>query len=64
MKNALGAHGLITVRMPGGTLRVEDRLDWSIRLQGAVEEVCTGALSPDLVAALAALRPRAPARPA
>ena len=55
VKNALCAHGLITVRMPGGTLRVDVRPDWSIRLQGAVEEVCTGTLSPDLVAALAAL---------
>jgi diaminopimelate epimerase len=55
VKNALCAHGLITVRMPGGTLRVDVRPDWSIRLQGTVEEICTGTLSPDLVAALAAL---------
>jgi diaminopimelate epimerase len=55
VKNRLCAHGLITVRMPGGTLRVDVRPDWSLRLQGPVEEICTGTLSPDLVAALADL---------
>jgi len=55
VKNGLCAPGLVTVRMPGGTLRVDVRSDWSVRLQGVVEEVCTGSLSPDLVDALAAL---------
>jgi hypothetical protein len=41
--------------MPGGTLQVDVRPDWSIRLRGAVEEVCTGALSRDLEDALASL---------
>jgi diaminopimelate epimerase len=35
----------VSVRMPGGTLMVEVRDDWSIRLEGPVEEVCTGTLS-------------------
>jgi diaminopimelate epimerase len=35
----------VTVRMPGGQLAVEVRADWSIRLEGPVEEVCTGTLS-------------------
>ncbi len=35
----------VTVRMPGGQLTVEVRSDWSIRLEGPVEEVCTGVLS-------------------
>jgi diaminopimelate epimerase len=55
VKNGLCGHGLITVRMPGGTLQVDVRPDWSIRLQGAVEEVCTGTLSRDLEDALASL---------
>jgi len=42
----------VTVMMPGGELGVEVREDWSIRLQGPVEEACTGELSPDLVDAL------------
>jgi diaminopimelate epimerase len=35
----------VTVRMPGGQLAVEVREDWTIRLEGPVEEVCTGTLS-------------------
>jgi diaminopimelate epimerase len=37
----------VAVRMPGGTLAIEIRDDWSIRLEGPVEEVCTGMLSPE-----------------
>jgi diaminopimelate epimerase len=55
VKNGLCDHGLVTVRMPGGTLSVEVRPDWSIRLQGPVEEVYTGTFSRDLVDALDAL---------
>ena len=55
VKNGLCDHGLVTVRMPGGTLNVEVRPDWSIRLQGPVEEVCAGTFSRDLMDALAAL---------
>jgi diaminopimelate epimerase len=35
----------VTVRMPGGQLTIEVREDWSVRLEGPVEEVCTGILS-------------------
>jgi diaminopimelate epimerase len=35
----------VTVRMPGGQLTVEVRSDWTVRLEGPAEEVCTGVLS-------------------
>jgi diaminopimelate epimerase len=40
--------GRVTIRMPGGQLAVEVRQDWSLRLEGPVEEICTGVLSPEL----------------
>jgi diaminopimelate epimerase len=52
VRNRLCDHGLVTVRMPGGTLHVEVRPDWSIRLQGPVEEVYTGALTPGFIETL------------
>jgi diaminopimelate epimerase len=52
VKNGLCDHGLVTVRMPGGELSVEVRPDWSIRLQGPVEEVYTGTLSAEFLATL------------
>ena len=52
VKNGLCDHGLVTVRMPGGELSVDVRPDWSIRLQGPVEEVYTGTFSRDLMAVL------------
>ena len=52
VRNGLCDHGLVEVRMPGGTLSVEVRPDWSIRLQGPVEEVYAGTLSRDLMDAL------------
>jgi diaminopimelate epimerase len=55
VRNGLCDHGLVTVRMPGGTLSIEVRPDWSIRLQGPVEEVYTGTFSRDLMDALHAL---------
>ena len=33
--------------MPGGELAIEVRPDWSLRLEGAVELVCTGTLTRD-----------------
>ena len=54
VKNGLCDHGLVTVRMPGGTLGIEVRPDWSIKLDGPVEEVCMGTLSQDLMDALKA----------
>src|SRR5262249_35491836 len=52
VKNGLCDHGLVTVRMPGGTLEVEVRPDWSIRLKGPVEEVYTGTMSREFTDAL------------
>ena len=52
VKNHLCDHGPVTVVMPGGELTVDVRPDWSLRLQGPVEEVCSGTLSPDLEASL------------
>lgn len=54
VKNRLCDHGHVTVVMPGGQLTVEVRPDWSLRLQGPVEEVCSGTLSSDLLSALKA----------
>ncbi|MCI0546249.1 MAG: diaminopimelate epimerase [Candidatus Rokubacteria bacterium] len=54
VRNGLCDAGLVTVRMPGGTLAIDVRPDWSIRLQGAVEEVYTGTLSRDFLDTLAA----------
>ena len=56
VKNGLCDHGPVTVRMPGGTLHIEVRPDWSIRLQGPVEEVYTGALTRDFMDDLARRR--------
>jgi len=55
VRNGLCDHGLVTVRMPGGTLSVDVRPDWSIRLQGPVEEVYAGTFSLDFMDALRAL---------
>jgi diaminopimelate epimerase len=44
-------HGRVTVRMPGGELVIEVRPDWSLKLEGPVEEVYTGALSPEFAKA-------------
>jgi diaminopimelate epimerase len=52
VRNGLCDDGLVEVRMPGGTLSVEVRPDWSIRLQGPVEEVYAGTLAQDLLDAL------------
>jgi diaminopimelate epimerase len=49
-------HGRITVRMPGGELAVHVRPDWSLRLEGPVEEVCTGTLTREFAEAYVAGR--------
>jgi diaminopimelate epimerase len=49
VRNGLCDHGPVTVRMPGGTLHIDVRPDWSVRLQGPVEEVYTGTLSAEFV---------------
>jgi diaminopimelate epimerase len=48
--------GTVTVRMPGGELRIDVRPDWSLRLEGPVEEVYTGTLSSEFVARYVRLR--------
>jgi diaminopimelate epimerase len=55
VKNGLCDHGRVTVRMPGGTLVIDVRSDWSLRLEGPVEEVYTGTLTDEF--ARAWLRP-------
>jgi len=37
--------------MPGGELAIHVRPDWSLRLEGPVEEVCTGTLAREFVEA-------------
>ena len=44
-------HGAVHVTMPGGELVVHVRPDWSLRLEGPVEEVCRGTLSPEFIEA-------------
>jgi diaminopimelate epimerase len=44
-------HGRVTVRMPGGELVVDVRPDWSLRLEGPVEEVYTGVLTDEFAGA-------------
>jgi diaminopimelate epimerase len=57
VRNGLCPPGRVRVRMPGGELIVHVRRDWSLRLEGPVEEVCTGTLSAEFEAAY--LRPPA-----
>jgi diaminopimelate epimerase len=45
VRNGQCSHGRVTVRMPGGDLVIDVRPDWSLRLEGPVEEVYTGSLS-------------------
>ena len=51
VRNGLCDRGRVRVRMPGGELVVEVRPDWSLRLEGPVEEVYRGTLSAEFVAA-------------
>jgi diaminopimelate epimerase len=51
VRNGRCAHGRVTVRMPGGDLVIDVRPDWSLRLEGPVEEVYTGALSTEFAEA-------------
>ena len=45
----------VTVRMPGGEIRVEIGKDWSVRMTGGVSGVCEGVLSEDFRRELEAL---------
>jgi diaminopimelate epimerase len=51
VRNGVCDPGRLAVRMPGGELAVHVRPDWSLRLEGPVEEVCTGTLSREFVEA-------------
>jgi diaminopimelate epimerase len=57
VRNGFCTHGRVTVRMPGGTLAIDVRPDWSLRLQGPVEEVCTGTMTREFVDAYVAPPP-------
>ena len=48
VRSGLMAPGPATVRMEGGDMEVDLRRDWSVRLRGPVEEVCTGKLTPGI----------------
>ncbi len=52
VRNGLCDHGRVRVRMPGGELVIEVRPDWSLRLEGPVEEVFAGTLSAEFAASL------------
>ncbi len=39
----------VQVNMPGGTLDIHIRADWSIKMKGPVEEVASGVISNDLI---------------
>jgi diaminopimelate epimerase len=45
----------VEVRMPGGTLHVEVREDWSLRLRGPVEDVCWAEPTPGMLRRLTAM---------
>jgi diaminopimelate epimerase len=50
VRTGRAAPGRLAVTMPGGTLAVHVRDDWSIRLEGPVAETFTGVLAPAFVA--------------
>jgi diaminopimelate epimerase len=52
VRNGMCDHGPVKVGMPGGELTIEVRSDWSLRLDGPVEEVYRGTLSPEFDASL------------
>ena len=52
VRNGLCDHGRVRVRMPGGELVIEVRPDWSLRLEGPVEEVYRGTLSAEFAESL------------
>jgi diaminopimelate epimerase len=52
VKNGLCAHGRVKVGMPGGQLTIEVRPDWSLRLDGPVEEVYAGTLTAEFAESL------------
>jgi diaminopimelate epimerase len=55
VRRGLVSERRVAVRMPGGTLHVEVRDDWSLLLRGPVEGICRGELTGGMVARLAVL---------
>jgi len=55
VRRGLVSERQVAVRMPGGTLHVEVRDDWSLLLRGPVEGVCRGELTAGMVARLQVL---------
>lgn len=51
VRNGRCDHGRVSVQMPGGGLTVEVRPDWSLRLEGPVEEVYRGTLTDEFIEA-------------
>ncbi len=47
IKNGLTGR-YVNVLMPGGELQIAIREDWSIKMRGPVEEICSGTISEDL----------------
>jgi diaminopimelate epimerase len=47
VRNGHCDHGRVLVHMPGGELVVHVRPDFTLTLEGPVEEVCTGTLTPE-----------------
>jgi diaminopimelate epimerase len=47
VRNGHCDHGRVLVRMPGGELAVHVRPDFTLKLEGPVEEVCEGTLAPE-----------------
>jgi diaminopimelate epimerase len=47
VRNGHCDHGRVSVRMPGGELIVHVRSDFTLKLEGPVEEVCQGTLTPE-----------------
>jgi len=52
VRNGLCDHGCVRVSMPGGELTIDVRSDWSLRLEGPVEEVYRGTLSAEFAETL------------
>jgi diaminopimelate epimerase len=55
VRRGLVAERQVEVRMPGGSLDVEVRDDWSILLRGPVEGVFWGEATPGMLARLKAV---------
>lgn len=54
VKNGLTERS-VSVLMPGGELQIEVRENWSIKMRGEVEEICSGNISDDLISKLSDL---------